>query len=317
MSPHISIKGELLFEFFGFPVTNTIVTTIFIVTLFVFIARYYYAQINKKNRSLVFYGINSFILVIRGLLQSVLGKKTDIFFPLLGSFFFFILLMNWSGLLPGVGSLMVKIPHEEKVEDQLVLTEEQQVDPIVEEDVMMLDGSVEDHSEEAALGDDHKEDSTMAGTVQEHAEEDAAHADDKAHAYHKVPILRGGTADLNTTLALALISVFATQMYGLRFLGLSDHVKKYFNLRDPMTFFLGPLEVIQEFARIISFGFRLYGNIFAGEVLLTIIPFLVPIFFAWVVTPIFFLEIFVGVVQALVFVMLSAVFINMATSKHH
>lgn len=280
MSPHISIKGELLFELFGFPVTNTIVTTIFVVTAFVFIARYYYSQIIKKDRSLVFYGMHSFIMAIQGLLKSVLGKKIDTFFPLLGSFFFFILLLNWSGLMPGVGSLMVKIPHETTKEESV------------------------------ASPDEHDEESTPAAKTDDHA-------DEKSADYHKVPIFRGGTADLNTTLALALISVFATQMYGLRFLGLSDHVKKYFNLRDPMTFFLGPLEVIQEFARIISFGFRLYGNIFAGEVLLTIIPFLVPIFFAWVVTPIFFLEIFVGVVQALVFVMLSAVFINMAVAKHH
>ncbi|MBP9691532.1 F0F1 ATP synthase subunit A, partial [Candidatus Woesebacteria bacterium] len=241
---------------------------------------YYYSQITKKDRSLAFYGLHGFIVGIQGMLTSVLGKKIDIFFPLLGSFFFFILLMNWSGLIPGVGSLMIKVPNEE-------------VKEVVVE-------SNEGHADEASA----------SALVEESAKEDS-------HDYHKIPLLRGGTADLNTTLALALITVFATQMYGLRFLGLSDHFKKYINLKDPMSFFLGPLEIVQEFARIISFGFRLYGNIFAGEVLLTIIPFLLPIFFSWIVAPIFFLEVFVGVVQALVFVMFSAVFINMAVAKHH
>lgn len=129
--------------------------------------------------------------------------------------------------------------------------------------------------------------------------------------------MRGGTADLNTTLALALASVFITQLYGFKFLGPKAHLAKYFDFRDPIMIMLGPLELIQEFARIISFAFRLYGNIFAGEVLLTIIPFLLPVFLSFVVTPIFFMEIFVGVVQALVFTMLSAVFINMATAHHH
>ena len=84
-----------------------------------------------------------------------------------------------------------------------------------------------------------------------------------------------------------------------------------------MMILLGPLELIGEVARILSFSFRLYGNIFAGEVLLTIIPFLLPVFLSFVVTPMFFMEIFVGLVQALVFAMLSAVFISMAIATHH
>ena len=80
---------------------------------------------------------------------------------------------------------------------------------------------------------------------------------------------------------------------------------------------LGPLELVGEVARILSFAFRLYGNIFAGEVLLSIVPFLLPVFLSFVVSPLFFMEIFVGLVQALVFAMLSTVFINMAISTHH
>jgi len=274
MSPHISIKGEIVFHLLGFPVTNTVITTVLVVFSFFFIARFYKSEIEKKDRTLGFYALNSFIIGIRDLIKSVLGKKTAYFFPLLGSFFFFILLMNWSGLIPGVGSVLIEVPIEKKVYSQVGVAE------------------------------------VNAVTTDEYAVEEE-------HATHKIPLLRGGTADLNTTVALALISVFVTQIYGFKFLGPRKHLAKYFNFKDPMMLFLGPLEIIQEFARIISFAFRLYGNIFAGEVLLTIIPFLLPAVLSFVVSPIFFLEIFVGVVQALVFVMLSAVFINMAVAEHH
>jgi F-type H+-transporting ATPase subunit a len=127
-----------------------------------------------------------------------------------------------------------------------------------------------------------------------------------------IPIFRGSTADLNTTLALATISVVATQIYGFSFLKFS-YLKRYFNFESPIMFFTGILELISEFAKIISFSFRLFGNIFAGEVLLAVITFLVP-----VIAPLPFLglEVFVGFIQALVFSLLTLVFINTATIAH-
>ena len=127
-----------------------------------------------------------------------------------------------------------------------------------------------------------------------------------------MPLFRGPTADLNTTIALALISVFMIQFYGFKHLGLK-YLKKFFNFSNPINAFIGILELISEFSRIISFAFRLFGNIFAGEVLLTVISFLIPF-----IAPLPFLglEIFVGFIQALVFTMLSLVFISMATSHH-
>lgn len=310
MSPHISIKGEVVFELFGFPITNTIVTTMVVLIAFAFLARYFYEQIQKTNRSLGFYAFLEGVLAIYGLLKSVLGKKIDYFFPLLGSFFFFILMMNWSGLVPGVGSILIEPPkHEVEVSDELIVPEEQVEITATDEEATMAD---DEHAEEApAVVDDHENETvqTQEETADEHNE--------KAEEKHYIPLLRGGTADLNTTLALALVSVFVTQLYGFKFLGPKAHLAKYFDFRDPIMIMLGPLELIQEVARIVSFAFRLYGNIFAGEVLLTIIPFLLPVFLSFFVTPIFFMEIFVGVVQALVFVMLSSVFINMATSHHH
>lgn len=127
-----------------------------------------------------------------------------------------------------------------------------------------------------------------------------------------VPLFRAGTADLNTTLALALIAMVVIQIVGFRTLGTS-YVKKFINLSSPIYFFVGILELVSEFSKVISFAFRLFGNIFAGEVLLTVIAFLVP-----VIAPIPFLglELFVGVIQALVFSMLTSVFLLSATASH-
>lgn len=126
-----------------------------------------------------------------------------------------------------------------------------------------------------------------------------------------VPLLRGGNADLNSTLALALIAVSATHLAGIRGLGIGQHLGKFFNVRSPIGFFIGILEAISELARVLSFSFRLFGNIFAGEVLLLIVaglvPYLAPL-------PFMGLELFVGFIQALVFSTLTLVFLELATA---
>ena len=90
--------------------------------------------------------------------------------------------------------------------------------------------------------------------------------------WHGVSILRGGTADLNITLGLAIFAVASIQYYGYKMLG-RKYFKKFFNFSNPINFFVGFLELVSEFARIMSFAFRLFGNIFAGEVLLAVIAF--------------------------------------------
>jgi len=133
------------------------------------------------------------------------------------------------------------------------------------------------------------------------------------HGKELVPILRGGTADLNTTLALAIFSIAAVQIYGIKFLGAGKFLKRYINLSNPINFFVGILEVFSEVSKVISFSFRLFGNIFAGEVLLTVMIFLVPL----VVPTIFLgLEVFVGLIQALIFMMLTLIFISAASESH-
>lgn len=128
-----------------------------------------------------------------------------------------------------------------------------------------------------------------------------------------VSFLRSANSDLNTTLALSIVSVLSTQIFGVAALGFMTYTKKFLNFSSPITFFIGILEIVSETAKIISFSFRLFGNVFAGEILLTvimtIIPFVAPL-------PFFALELFVGFIQALVFAMLTVVFMNGAVTPH-
>jgi F-type H+-transporting ATPase subunit a len=127
-----------------------------------------------------------------------------------------------------------------------------------------------------------------------------------------VPLFRGASADLNTTIALALISVAVTQIYSIQALGLRGFIKRFVKLKNPIMFFVGILELIAELAKIISFSFRLFGNIFAGEVLLSVIFFLIPFVLP---LPFLFLEIFVGVIQAVIFSLLTLFFIKIAVTE--
>lgn len=125
-----------------------------------------------------------------------------------------------------------------------------------------------------------------------------------------VGFFRSANSDLNSTIALAVVSVLSIQFMGIAVLGFAKYGKKFINFSSPIAFFIGILEIVSEVAKMISFSFRLFGNVFAGEVLLTVImtiaPFIAPV-------PFFALELFVGAIQALVFAMLLLVFLNTAT----
>ncbi len=127
-----------------------------------------------------------------------------------------------------------------------------------------------------------------------------------------VPLFRSPASDLNFTLALAIISVLATNVLGVISVGWRPHFSKFFNFRSPIGFFIGLLEFISEIAKVISFSFRLFGNVFAGEVLLAIAAFLIPYV---IPLPFLFLEVFVGFIQAFIFSMLTLVFIAIATTE--
>lgn len=128
------------------------------------------------------------------------------------------------------------------------------------------------------------------------------------------PWLRPPSTDLNFTLALAIISFIATQVYGFKLLGLGRQLGRYFNFREgPMGLVVGLLELVLEPLRIISLSFRLFGNLFAGDVLLLVASFLLPVVGA---LPFYFLELFVGFIQAFVFAFLTLIFMTLGTTVH-
>lgn len=149
--------------------------------------------------------------------------------------------------------------------------------------------------------------------------------------YIIAPYLRGGTADVNTTLALSLFAVIAANIFGIIIIGFRNVANKYINIKimvnmvknirkeptqlivAPITFFVGLLEIIGEIAKVASLSFRLFGNVFAGEVLLAsmsaMVAFLVP-------TPFLLLEVMVGVIQAFIFTTLTVVYFTLAAQHH-
>jgi F-type H+-transporting ATPase subunit a len=146
-----------------------------------------------------------------------------------------------------------------------------------------------------------------------------------------IPFVRSGTADINTTIALAVMAVIGANVFGIVTLGIWKMFNKFVNLKAlasipgkirkdptivvvaPITFFVGLLEIIGEFAKIASLSFRLFGNVFAGEVLLASMAALIAYF---VPIPFLFLEILVGVIQALIFSMLTLVYFTVASDDH-
>lgn len=145
-----------------------------------------------------------------------------------------------------------------------------------------------------------------------------------------VPYFRAGSSDLNLTLAIAAVSFLAAQLvgiftlgflrYGGKFINLKLLVKRPFRARNLAlfvpTFLLGLVELISELAKLVSLSFRLFGNIYAGEVLLTVFGLLLPLYIP-LSGPFYILEVFVGLIQAFVFAMLTIVFIKIATIEPH
>src|SRR6185437_13688836 len=127
-----------------------------------------------------------------------------------------------------------------------------------------------------------------------------------------VPFFRSPASDVNTTLALGIASFLIVEFWGFQAFGFG-YLKKFFNFTSPINVFVGLLELLSEFIRIISFAFRLFGNIFAGEVLVLMLTFLMPFLF---VDIIYGLELFVGFIQAAVFALLTLVFAVMAVESH-
>lgn len=283
---HVSISAETIAQIGPLEITNSMFTGV-VVSLFLIIFAAYFStlKLKKKNFGLLQNIVELFVEGMFNMCKGIAGeKKARDFFPLIATFLIFIMLNNWFGLLPGVGT--IGITHPAKIA---------QVTPV-----------------QASESEDieYYEEGNLYG-VAEVEEPDSEH-EDKVHVEF-IPLFRAATADLNGTLALALITMILVQVYGVKYQG-AAYFTKFFNFKDgPIFTFVGVLELLSDISKIVSFAFRLFGNIFAGEVLLAVIAFLVPVLAP---LPFIGLEIFVGFVQALVFAMLSLVFINMATEGH-
>lgn len=245
-----TLGSETIFHIGSFEVRNTLITAVMTLILLAIVG----LVLRRKKYALIPGGFQNFVeAIIEGLFDffdSVVGdrKKTERFFPIVATIFFFVIISNWMGLLPGFGSI----------------------------------GFWAEHNGHTVL----------------------------------VPYLRSTFADVNMTFALALVSVTSCQIMGFSMLGLKGYGGKFFvnPFRDPIGCFVGILELFSEFSKMISFSFRLFGNVFAGEVLLLVISFLVPVIAP---LPFYGLELFVGFIQALVFSFLTLVFLNIATTSHH
>jgi F-type H+-transporting ATPase subunit a len=122
-----------------------------------------------------------------------------------------------------------------------------------------------------------------------------------------VPLFKSPNSDLTMTLALALFSVFSIQYFSVTILGLKEYLGRFFDWSGPIAALLGLFALLSESIRIVSFSFRLFGNIFAGEVLLLVVAFLVPYILP---LPFMILELFVGIIQAFIFAILTLAFIR-------
>lgn len=127
-----------------------------------------------------------------------------------------------------------------------------------------------------------------------------------------VSLFRSPNSDLTTTLALSIITVIAIQYFSIKVLGLGGYLRRFLNFSGVLPFILGIFEALSEMMRVLSFSFRLFGNVFAGEVLLLVIAFLVPFFLP---VPFMVLEVFISLIQAYIFCILALTYIRLSTEK--
>lgn len=276
---HVSLAPEKIWYAGPDWFTNTFVTTFIVDGLLILMA----LVVRNGLRREVPKGFTNFIeWFMEGLynvVEGIAGENTKRFFPWVATIFFLVIVSNYVGLIPGVNT--IQSPW--------------------------------------SLPADHHAQGIIAETVVEanpsrflalfNAEAEDGHASTK-------PLLRAPSTDLNMTFALAVITMIMVQFFGLKELGLS-YLRKFFafgrGFIGAINGYVGLLELISEFTKIISFAFRLFGNIFAGEVLLAVMAFLIPF-----MVPAFFygFEIFVGFIQAAVFMMLALIFFHAATISH-
>lgn len=321
---HVSLAPEAIHPDGGW-LTNSLIHMIVVDLILVGII--YMVTGFKDKLSFVPTGAQNLFEMVFGYLydlcESVAGQNARRFAPWCLTVFFFILVSNWSGLIPGVGTIGVWHESHYGAEDKAHGDEGDHGEG---------DHGEGDHGEE---GDDSQgllngsetladsapsnriamSDGRIVFVTPSSVEPSPASAGEGGKTL--IPIFRPPTASLNFTFALAIMTMIIVQYYGFKKLGRS-YLQKFFTLRGEgamkgINAFVGILELISEFSRILSFAFRLFGNIFAGEVMLATMLFLVTFMLP---IPFYFLEFFVGFVQALVFMMLALIFFTLAEHAH-
>jgi F-type H+-transporting ATPase subunit a len=300
--PPISLAAEDVTTIGPFTITNVTISNWAVLILLVVVA-----YLATRRMRLIPTGLQNFFEAVieyaLNLVEGVAGHANGRrFFPLVATLFLFIVTANWLGLLPGFGTIgLVKFEEGAAAHEPAAGTQAESGKPANPEILYNLYhvGSLPvavlwPGAPTTPPADGHLPEGTVASN-------------------EFIPFLRSTNTSLNTTLALALISVITIQYWGFRALGLG-YGTKFFNFRQgPVGVLYGLIELISEFGRVISFSFRLFGNIFAGEVLLAVIAFLIP----WLATVAFLgLEIFVGFIQAVVFAALTLVFATLAVIGH-
>ncbi len=302
VSPAVVLPGEKIWPslaeipFLGqhLTLTNTLLATLIgdVVLLLMGFAAFRFVRSGKLVPS-GFY--NFFELLIEFLwnaAESAAGKWARRIFPFVATIFLIVMVGNLVKLIPGFESIgYMKEAH----------------------------GTIKGYEPVALFGGVYAIDGSHE--VEHLHEGEHAEGNVPCHSCEVVPFLRGAATDLNFTFALAVIAVVMIQVFGVWALGAS-YFGKFINVGGMISrpffgvidFGVGLLELVSEFAKILSFGFRLFGNIFAGALLLSILGALTA-----VVVPslLYTLEIFVGLIQAYVFAMLALVFISQATISHH
>ena len=303
--PEISIPAEVVIHPFGIPITNTLLATW--LTMILLIGGSW--LITRKMNTVPSRWQGFLEMVIEGMYNLVEGaverKWARRFFPIVMTIFIFLLVSNWLGLTPLYGGWGILEPAHEG-----------------------------EHGQAVNWLNDSKSVGLWVAPEEGHEADAAESHGEGAESYKLAPMFRSAATDMNTTLALAIVSVVLTQVFGVWALGVPyfgkfvavKGVAQAFTKRGIgcagrigaffmglIDIFVGVVETISELGKIISFSFRLFGNIFAGEVLLGVIGFLIPYL---VSLPFYGLELFVGLVQALVFMMLTVAFFVTAMSHH-
>ena len=302
-TPHIQIKPETLYSIGIINITNTMVTSWIVVALMIGLV-----YLASRRRELVPRGVQNLLeAIIEGFYNLVVGiageKNGRRFFPVVATMFFFILFANWFSLFP-----MFNVIGLGQESDHGFVMEKTDLGPLPTTYVGLssldqLKGRTidEEDPEAAQKAEQEREKGNFVGEIR--------------------PFLRGINTDLNTPLALAIMSAIFVEFWGISTLGFSTYGRKFFNLggllrgirrlslgdvfRGVIDAFVGFLELVSEMVRLISFTFRLFGNMFAGEVVILMFTFLIPLVFT---LPFYGLEIFVGLIQAFIFAALTLVF---------